>query len=276
MRRLRDESDPNDPCLAEAARLLQSTAPLERSEARRRRVRNALARMAHSPGPGGLSVRLAMATMLAVGSVAFAGAAIQHRWLVSATWSELPSVAASRQATKHSKLQAPHPTVPTATPAIPNSVMQPADVAPPPLPEAASLDHAARPRAPEHASPMRSETSASAKPVEIELAKPGAKLSSEASFGIPEADLVMSAMKALRSDGDPNGASALLDQYLRAHPDGTLAEEALGLSIEAAHRSRDGRRAAALGGRYIERYPNGRFTEIAKRVLDEATSQTPK
>ncbi|HEY4185340.1 MAG TPA: hypothetical protein VGP07_09740 [Polyangia bacterium] len=57
----------------------------------------------------------------------------------------------------------------------------------------------------------------------------------------------------------------MLTRYLEQHPDGTLAEEALALSIEAAvaHRDAD---AAELGRRYLRRYPAGRFTALALRA----------
>ena len=53
---------------------------------------------------------------------------------------------------------------------------------------------------------------------------------------------VAEAVRALRKQGDPARAQALLDQYLKANPHGALAEDALALSIEAAA-ARKGSRA---------------------------------
>jgi hypothetical protein len=77
---------------------------------------------------------------------------------------------------------------------------------------------------------------------------------------------VLAAMRALRRDGNPVRARALLDAYLKDHPTGALAEEALAMSIEAAvaHRDADAR---LLAERYARSYPNGPFRVLAKRTL---------
>jgi len=78
--------------------------------------------------------------------------------------------------------------------------------------------------------------------------------------------LVVSAIQALRQDHDPERAGRLLVAYLRTHPRGALAEEAVALSIEAA----DGRHspaAATFARRYLKEYPQGRFRSAAERVL---------
>jgi type IV secretory pathway VirB10-like protein len=78
--------------------------------------------------------------------------------------------------------------------------------------------------------------------------------------------LVVSAIQALRQDHDPERAGRLLAAYLRTHPRGALAEEAVALSIEAA----DGRHnpaATTFASRYLKEYPNGRFRAVAERVL---------
>jgi hypothetical protein len=78
--------------------------------------------------------------------------------------------------------------------------------------------------------------------------------------------LVVSAIRALRQDHDPERASRLLAGYLRTYPRGALAEEAVALSIEAA----DARRSPAatdFAERYLKEYPNGRFRQTAARVL---------
>jgi hypothetical protein len=77
---------------------------------------------------------------------------------------------------------------------------------------------------------------------------------------------VAEAVRALRKQGDPARAQALLDQYLRQNPRGALSEDALALSIEAAAARKDPR-AADYARRYLARYPNGRFRSLAERVL---------
>lgn len=77
---------------------------------------------------------------------------------------------------------------------------------------------------------------------------------------------VAEAVRALRKQGDPARAQALLDQYLRGNPRGALAEDALALSIEAAAARKDPR-AAEYARRYLARYPNGRFRAAAERAL---------
>jgi hypothetical protein len=77
---------------------------------------------------------------------------------------------------------------------------------------------------------------------------------------------VMEAVRALRKQGDPKRAQALLDRYLARHPRGALAEDALALSIEAALAQGDAR-AADHARRYLSRFPNGRFRALAERAL---------
>jgi outer membrane protein assembly factor BamD (BamD/ComL family) len=77
--------------------------------------------------------------------------------------------------------------------------------------------------------------------------------------------LVFEAMRALRQEGQPDRAARSLDEYLRRHPDGELAEEALALSIEAATMRNDPR-AKDIAARYLAKYPGGRFRSAAERA----------
>ena len=77
---------------------------------------------------------------------------------------------------------------------------------------------------------------------------------------------VLAAVRALRQAHDPVRARSLLAGYLRDHPHGTLAQEALALSIEAAVVNRDAD-AAALASSYLRTYPDGAFRAQAQRVL---------
>jgi hypothetical protein len=76
---------------------------------------------------------------------------------------------------------------------------------------------------------------------------------------------LVTAMRALRREHDPVRARALLRQYLREHPDGTLAEEALAITIEAAlvHHDSD---VGVLGRRYLDHYPHGPFRALADQA----------
>lgn len=79
---------------------------------------------------------------------------------------------------------------------------------------------------------------------------------------------VADALKALRRDQDPARAQSLLNDYLQANPQGALSEEALALSIEAAHTRKDPV-AKTHARRYLSRYPAGRHRRLAERVLAE-------
>jgi len=84
---------------------------------------------------------------------------------------------------------------------------------------------------------------------------------------------VLEAMRALRVEANPVRARRLLAGYLDRHPAGSLAEEALAMSIEAAvaHRDDD---APALARTYVRRYPAGHFSALARRTLDEVPGRT--
>jgi hypothetical protein len=79
--------------------------------------------------------------------------------------------------------------------------------------------------------------------------------------------LVLDAMIALRTDGDPARAAVLLNRYLATHPSGnqgTLREEALVLSIEAADARADRASARDFARVYQSEYPGGRFRAFAR------------
>jgi hypothetical protein len=82
-----------------------------------------------------------------------------------------------------------------------------------------------------------------------------------------DAAQVVEAIRALRSEGDGVRSGALLAEYLRAHPRGVLAEDALALSIEAAAARHDNASAAEFGRRYLAQFSMGRFRAVAVRAL---------
>lgn len=77
--------------------------------------------------------------------------------------------------------------------------------------------------------------------------------------------LVFEAMRALRRDGHPEQAAKLAAEYLRRNPQGTLAEEALAIAMEASTALRDPL-GKNLANQYLASYPRGRFRAFAERV----------
>jgi outer membrane protein assembly factor BamD (BamD/ComL family) len=82
---------------------------------------------------------------------------------------------------------------------------------------------------------------------------------------------VLEAMRALRVEQNPARARVLLARYLDRYPRGTLVEEALAMSIEAAI-ARGDADAAALGARYLKLYPAGPFRALARQAVARASS----
>ena len=78
---------------------------------------------------------------------------------------------------------------------------------------------------------------------------------------------MVQAIQALRTERDPARAQALLNDYLKANPYGSLSGDALALSIEAASAQHDPR-AAEYARRYLVAYPKGKYRDLAKRALE--------
>jgi hypothetical protein len=80
---------------------------------------------------------------------------------------------------------------------------------------------------------------------------------------------VMEAMRALRLENNPVRARGLLAHYLDRHPNGTLADEALAMTIQAAvaHHEAD---APVLAARYLKLHPQGPFRALAQQTLSAA------
>jgi type IV secretory pathway VirB10-like protein len=227
-RPLREEGALSDPDLRQSAALLELVGPGSRSEIRKRRVWHALSTGAASR----LGVRLR--------TLHFAFAALLVAAASSATVGGYYAVQRAPEA-------APAPAV---TPAAPVRAKSPPPRAARPAPAPIEVEPE---RAPVAAPPQ---AVARNKPE----AAPAARAQSEA-----EAQLLVEAMRA-RREGDSKRVSELVDQYRAKHPQGTLQEEALILSVESAA-ARRAPNTAALAREYLTRFPNGRFTAQARRAL---------
>lgn len=116
--------------------------------------------------------------------------------------------------------------------------------------------------------PAAVEPSASATPVPAaSVPRPTPKNGRARAESSEDATHVVEAIQALRTEGDPARAQALLNDYLKANPRGALSGDALALSIEAASARHDPR-AAEYARRYLASYPKGKYRDLAKRALD--------
>lgn len=235
-------STPSEPELLLGARLLAHTQPLAKSEARKRRVWNALT-TGHRSRLGfrlsALHVAFASVLCAAVSSAAVGGYYVKHHAAetaaavaADATMRGKPSAASKAHGQGRSKVIAAEPLV--AAPAAEATLGSDVDQSRPP-----------------HLAPAR------AKP-EVSVVRRAA----------PEADaeLLVEAMRARRS-GDARRVSELVDEYRARHPQGALQEEALILSIESAV-ARHAPNTSALAREYLRRFPSGRFALQARRALD--------
>jgi hypothetical protein len=108
------------------------------------------------------------------------------------------------------------------------------------------------------------------KQARVSKPRPGPKLARQGSANAKSDDptRVVEALRALRKQGDPARAQALLRDYMKANPHGALSEEALVLTVEAAHARKDPR-AKHHARRYLAQYPRGRHRALAQRVLKD-------
>lgn len=225
------------------AELFSSAAPFEDDPFRQRRIWLRLERRFGLPSRAGrFWVRpLVVAALLISGT---AMAELGHRYvlhgtgflgLVGAPSATSTNVAAARRAVpQKSAPRAARPAVDEPTPAAP--------VAPLPPPVAAPAESATTSRAVGKSARPRPE-------------------------GGEDATRVVEAIQALRTERNPARAQALLNDYLKESPRGTLSGDALALSIEAASAQHDPR-AAEYARRYLASYPKGKYRELAKRALE--------
>ncbi len=253
MKPLREQAGSDDPVVARAAELLSRLGPTPESPARMRRIRRMLDR---SEKRFSLPLLRPVAVFgLATGLVATAGAAYGVARIVS-------SVTES----KHDLKTASPPMAATATgPKTPTRRV--VDVPETPLPE---TDELATPEAVAVETPAEGERSdrVDDNPQHRRRTRSSEPKRPSAS----EAKVVQQGLEALRKHKDPEKAAEHLDAYRKKHPNGTLAEEALALSVEAAAASGDPR-AKKLAVQYLSRYPQGRFKDAARRALAKALAE---
>jgi len=110
---------------------------------------------------------------------------------------------------------------------------------------------------------------ASARTADPATARPAPKPARARSSSGEDATHVAEAIQALRADKDPSRAQGLLNDYLKAQPNGVLSEDALALSIEAASARRDPN-AAEYAKRYLAKFPHGKYRALASRAVAQA------
>ena len=233
MERLTESNPASGTAEAELAAAIASVEPLAVTDARQHKVLAAvLARtQTRSRRAGGaMFLRPAVvAAILVMAGAATAAVTVGHGW-VAREWHHLTG-----------QPVAVAPAAPQPRVAHP----RPAPIAPPAVEPAPEV--AAAPAVPARAPVLR--ISARVPPARGE-----------------DPSALVAAVRALRSDHDPQRAARLLDAYLRTYPHGALAEEALALQIEAAANMKSPR-AAAFAEQYLRTYPNGRFRQSARQAL---------
>jgi hypothetical protein len=235
LRPLVSTSDIADEDLARGARLLGQVGPLARSEFRKRRVWNALRIGTRPPLLFRLrSWHLALAGVLvtAASSAAVGGLYVAHTQSLQRELADAPVPTPAKAPVQHAR-RAQH----AAAPSVQSEPVAAAE----PVADPAPAPHA----------PTRSRAA--------DAAPHGKPAQSEA-----EAQLLVEAMRA-RREGDSQRVSELVDEYRAKHPNGSLQEEALILSVESAV-SRHAPNASALAREYLSRFPSGRFAAQARRV----------
>ena len=255
-----------------AVDLLRRTPPHRTPVGRKQRVRMGLAQVHRRRGALVLRPAIAIAVLIGLGAVA---SAALGRWptLVSDAYRRLMGAPAPVASDPPRAIPARSARASGSRPPIPVRSPAPDDAAPAAAAAAAGLAEAppvvvqlSSPPAPRRA--VRRALSESVRGLAPGAAREAARARHLAAP--PTGDdtaPVIQAMRALRVEGNPVRARALLDRYLARYPEGTLAEEALAMSIEAANVHHDGD-AGALARRYLKLYPAGHFSALARQTLN--------
>jgi hypothetical protein len=263
-RRLVEMSELSDPTLRWGAELVRRAGSVEPSRLMQARVRERLD--AASP-PLRRRMRLVRwAPLAALLLAAGAGATIGRGWVQNLV--EVPEEARNPDGSSGAG-------APPSSARLP--VVVPADVEPTPIAPSPSVERspsvAVTPPPVSSDHPIQAPREPTARKASASTFAPkGASASNEAA---PESapaqvqdqgsQLMVDALQARRAKRYTE-ASKLAQQYLTKYPRGPLAEEALGLVMEAAANTGSGQRHA-LARKYLQRFPNGRFTATAQRIL---------
>lgn len=231
MKRLLETKD-GGPIADRAREVLAQVGPAQASPAAQARIRAAIGGVSASPPRRRPAVLLLAAIVLGVGAAA------------ASAGSFLPWPGTPR-------------TAPVATPAVTGAPVRALDKAKtPPVKDGAPRTGTDTERSPSRDVLVREAAPRKASP---------SKGPSTAAVSASDVAIVHGAAKALRGDGDPARAEALLKK-VSTQGAGPLAEEALALRIEAALARHDPS-ASGLARDYLARYPQGRYRSLATRAL---------
>lgn len=242
LKRLRDQESLDD-ADRELSELFSSVAPFEVDPFRKRRI---LVRLERGDKQRSRAARF-WVRPLAIGALLISGTAMAelgHRYVLHG--SGFLGLSGAPSATSGNVAVAPNP--------VPQKAAARAPIAAPDEPTAAvaPIEPAPSELLPEPLANAPRSTAKNARP------RPEAG---------EDATRVVEAIQALRTDRNPARAQALLNDYLKSNPRGTLSGDALALSIEAASAQHDPR-AAEYARRYLAAYPKGKYRELAKRALE--------
>lgn len=265
MNRLRDEY-PNDPLAEAGIALLRATAPTRPMPDAKRRVWISLWAAGATAMPRPRRRRLVatpafVLIVVGISVAATAGAVIGRHWIAP----ESDADAAAGDAAVGTAAASRRPMArPSSRPQAPTLA----------VPPGVSSDGARDSLGPP-ASNREALVEVSATPVRRPVARSGGRGIGTASSssglqaiaGAGPKSEVLEALIALRRDGEPGRAAALIDRYLRANPRGALREEALVLAIEAAGARGDAPAAGRFAKAYRAAYPTGRFRAFADSHL---------
>ena len=261
-----EEGGATDPSWSALERLCRSQPPTAPDPAMQARV------MARLERPRRQALRLRPA-FVALCVLLFAGTASAlwgsaRRWLAPARPTTTAPAPAVRAPAAPAPLSAPPWPAPATSepPTSTSATSTPPRVAPAPPAERAVAPPSHAPRHKHVVAAERVVDAVAGKPIETSPPPP----SRPAPLLDPqESALVHAAVRALRVEGRPRRARALLGEYLTRFPHGALAEDAVALQIEAAGAERDANAARRWATRYVEDFPSGRFRAVADSVLHE-------
>jgi hypothetical protein len=108
---------------------------------------------------------------------------------------------------------------------------------------------------------------ATPEPSALSSVRPGPAVSPREAVVEDESTLMVSALRALRREGDAARAQSLAEEALQKFPHGAQAEEAMALIMEAASARGDASDAQQAASAYLARFGAGRFADRARRIL---------